>query len=150
MALADGVFVDTIVQALKNLIALDVTGGSPKVAMFTDTLVPDFSQVAPAYGSSPWNANEVTGGSGYTTGGLAVTVTFSELGSQPGTSMLDITTNPAWTTATITNARGFLLYYSGLSNRGLLVRTFGADYSSIAGTFTINIHANGCWNNDLS
>lgn len=149
MALADGVFVDTIVAALKNTIALDVTGGSPKIAMYTDAVVPDFSQVAPAYGSSPWNANEVSG-SGYTAGGLAVTVTFAELGSQPGTSMLDITGAPQWTTATISNARGFLLYYSGLSNRALLVRTFGADYSSIAGSFTINVHANGVWDAELS
>ena len=148
MALSDGVFVDTIVQALTNAIALDVTGGSPKVAMFQDSVTPDFSQVGPAYGSSPWNAGEVSG-SGYTAGGLAVTVTFGELGST-GASMLDITPDPQWTTATITNARGFLLYYSGLSNRGLLVRTFGADYSSIAGDFTVQIHANGAWNNQLS
>lgn len=148
MALANGVFVDTIVAALKNTIALDVTSG-PKLAMFQDSVTPNFSQVGPAYGSAPWNAGEVSG-TGYTAGGLSLaSVVFQELGAVPGTSMLDFT-DPQWTTATITNARGFLVYYPGLSNRGLLVRTFGADYSSIAGTFTITVHANGAWNNQLS
>ena len=46
--------------------------------------------------------------------------------------------DPAWTTATIT-ARGALIYNNTKSNASIAVLDFGSDYTSTAGTFTIQL-----------
>lgn len=142
---SDSWFVDTFVKALNNDIALDLgdaTAGAFKVALFTNSVTPDFSQSNPAYGSSPWNANEVSG-AGYTAGGLALTsVVFEELSGSPRTVRWDFD-NFSWAASTITNARGALFYVTGLSNRAVLLRNFGQDYSTEDGTFAVNLHPDG-------
>ena len=138
-------FVDTQVKALTNVIALnlgDAGAGAFKLALFNNSVTPDASQSNPAYGSSPWNANEVSG-TGYTAGGLALTsVVFEEHPSSAGTIRWDFA-DVSWTSSTIPNARGALFYATGLSNRAVLLRTFGQDYSSQDGTFSINFHGDG-------
>ena len=43
-------FVDTFVKALTNTIALDLSSAAGfKLAMYTNSVVPDFSQANPAY-----------------------------------------------------------------------------------------------------
>lgn len=53
---------------------------------------------------------------------------------------LDFTTDPAWTTATIT-ANGALIYNSSVSNKAVMVLAFGSDITSTAGTFTVTLPA---------
>ncbi len=48
-----------------------------------------------------------------------------------------------WSGSTITAAKGGLFYVPGISNRAVLLRNFGSDYSTNAGVFTVNLHANG-------
>jgi hypothetical protein len=150
VAISNGLFVATYVDALNNDLALDLSSGSAfKLALFTNSLAPDFSQAGAAYNTSPLNTAEVSG-TGYTAGGLALTgAVFEELSGSPGTSRWTFDSPIQWTGSTITNARGGLFYMaSGL--RAVLLRTFGQDYSTQAGTFTINLHSNGVWTNALT
>lgn len=138
-------FVDTQVKSLTNAIALnlaDTSAGAFKLAVFNDTVTPNASQVNPAYGTSPLNTGEVVG-AGYTAGGLALTsVVFEEHPSQAGYIRWKFA-NLSWASSTIPSAKGALIYVPGLSNRGVLFRTFGLEYSSQDGTFALNFHADG-------
>lgn len=138
-------FVDTQVKMFTDAIALNlgsVSAGAFKLALFQDSITPDASQTNPAYGSSPFNAGEALG-TGYTAGGLALTsVVFQEHPSSAGTIRWDFD-NLSWAASTIPNAKGALIYATALSNRAILLRNFGQQYSSQDGTFTINIHSDG-------
>ena len=141
----DGWFNDTLIKALNNTIALDLSNTTPgtyKGALFQSALTPNFSQTNPAYGTSPYDANE-TSGPGYTAGGVSMTVTsFAELAAanKIGWKFSPI----GWTSATIT-ARGLLIYVPGLSNRAVLLRDFGQDYASQDGSFDVTFHTDGAW-----
>ncbi|MEV7013265.1 hypothetical protein [Streptosporangium sp. NPDC051022] len=149
MAVSDGWFVDTFVKALANTIALDLSSASGfKIAMFTNSVVPNFSQTNPAYGSSPWDANEVSG-TGYSAGGATLSVTsFAELVSTPGKAGWKLGT-VSWADSTITGAQGGLIYATGLSNRCVLLRNFGQPYATQGGLFEITFHSDGVWRQGL-
>jgi hypothetical protein len=99
-----------------------------KVAMFTNSITPNFSTDT-AYTSSPYTSNEVSG-TGYTAGGIALTTkTLSE--SPTGTIMFDAD-DSSWATSTITNARCALIYDTTVSSKALALVNFGADYSTSA------------------
>ena len=150
MAISDGVFVATYVDALNNTIALNLSSSSAfKLALFTNSLSPDFSQSGAAYGTSPLNTAEVSG-TGYTAGGVALAgAVFEELSSSPGTSRWTFTSPVQWTSSTLTAVRGGLFYVPGISNRAILLRTFGQDYATQAGDLTINLATAGVWTNAL-
>lgn len=104
-----------------------------KIALFTSTATLDASTTA--YSTT----NEVTG-TGYTAGGA--TLSGFTAGLSGSTAYLDWTTDPSWTTATIT-ARGALIYNSSRSNKAVAVYNFGSDITSTAGTFTVTLPAAG-------
>ena len=108
--------------------------------MFTNSITPNFSTDT-AYAVSPYNANEVSG-TGYTAGGNAVvSPTLTE--SPTGSVMYDLA-DSAWTTSTITNARCLLFYADALAgNNAICLVNFGADYSTSAGTFTVQYASTG-------
>lgn len=142
----DGWFNDTLVKALSNTIALDLsttTPGAFKGALFQDAVVPNFSQTNPAYGSSPWNVSEASG-PGYTAGGLSMTaVSLGEVSgtaNKVGWKLGDI----SWTGATI-EAAGLLIYVPGLSSRAVLLRFFGQSYSSQDGVYSLSFASDGVW-----
>ena len=99
-----------------------------KIALYTSSATLDASTTV--YSST----NEVPNGSGYTTGG--VTLSGFVTSSSGTTAWLDWTTDPSWSTATIT-ARGCLIYNSTQGNKAVAVFDFGSDKISTAGTFTI-------------
>lgn len=142
-----GLFYPTWRDALNGTIVLNLDLETHKVAMFTNTITPNFSTDT-AYGVAPYNANEVSG-TGYTAGGaLLTTTTLSE--SPTGTLMVDAA-DTAWTTSTITNARCALVYADALAgNNAICLVNFGADYSTVAGTFTIQWAAGGVFTIDLT
>jgi hypothetical protein len=74
-------------------------------------------------------------GTGYTAGGN--TLTGNAISSGGTTAWLTFS-DSAWTTATIT-ARGALIYDSSKSNAAIAVLDFGADKTSTAGTFTVQM-----------
>ncbi len=138
---ASGLIVATWLDVLDTTqLALDLDLETHRTALFTNSISNNLSTDT-AYGASPFNANEASG-AGYTAGGaLLTTTTWVESGT-PGTLKWDAD-DVAWTTST-TTARGALIYADALAgNNGILVVNFGADYSTIVGTFTIQWAAGG-------
>ena len=143
-----GLFLPTWIDILDaTQLAVDLSLTTNKVAMITNSITPNFSSDT-AYGVAPYNANEVSG-TGYTAGGAAVaSPTITE--SPTGTLMFALA-DTSWTTSTITNARCALLYADALAgNNAICLVNFGADYSTVAGTFTIQWAAGGMFTIDLT
>lgn len=145
---ASGLFLPTWRDILDaSQLAIDLDAETHKVALYSNSLTPNFSSNT-GYGVSPLDANEVIG-TGWSAGGVALTgTTFTE--SPTGSLMWDATDVTASTT-TITNARGALAYAdASAGNEALLLINFGADYSTVAGTFTIQFASGGLWSWDLT
>ncbi|HEY9369313.1 hypothetical protein [Streptomyces sp.] len=142
----DGWFNDTMVKALSNDIALDLSDTTPgafKAALYEASASPNFSQVSPAYGTAPLDSDE-SSGPGYTAGGADLTVvSFAELAG--ATNKLGWKFDPVeWEESTI-DAAGLLIYVPSLSNRAVLMRYFGQTYGTADGTFSITFHSDGVW-----
>ena len=153
---ASGLYVATWLDALDaTQLALDMSLATHKFALFSNTITPNFNTDT-AFGVSPYDANEVFG-TGWATGGVALSAAGTG-----GTS-----TNPAITGGsgnikydmddvivsgtTLTNARGGLLYADALAgNNAICLINFGADYSTVAGTFTITWNAAGVFYIDVT
>ena len=104
-----------------------------KMALYTSTATND--KTTTAYSAT----NEVTG-TGYVAGGTTMagfTVSIST-----DTAYIDWTTDPSWTTATIT-AASCLIYNSSVANQALCVIDFGGNFTATAGTFTVQLPAPG-------
>ena len=99
-----------------------------KIALYTNSATLDATTTA--YSAT----NEVVG-TGYTAGGNTLT---GNAISYSGTTAWITFSDSAWTTATIT-ARGALIYDSSKSNAAIAVLDFGADKTSTAGTFTVQM-----------
>ena len=99
-----------------------------KIALYTNSATLDATTTI--YTTS----GEVVG-TGYTAGGN--TLTGNAISSDGTTAWLTFS-DSAWTTATIT-ARGALIYDSSKSNAAIAVLDFGADKTSTAGTFTVQM-----------
>ena len=104
-----------------------------KIALYTNVATLDATTTVYA------TTNEVVG-TGYTAGGLTLAGYTSGLSGS--TAYITWTTNPSWTSATIT-ARGCMIYDSTTANKTVAVYDFGADVSSTSGTFTITLPAAG-------
>lgn len=110
------------------------TGDTFLLALYTSAAT--LNAATTAYTTS----NEVASGSGYTTGGQALTPVNP---SVSGTTALTDFADETFTAATIT-ARGALIYNStpnttsvSLTNPSVIVLDFGSDKTSTAGDFTI-------------
>jgi hypothetical protein len=145
---ASGMYVLTWIDVLDTTqLALDLDLETHKMAMFTNTITPNFSTDT-AFGVAPYNANEVSG-TGYTAGGTVVTTTaVSE--SPTGTLMWDAA-DTSWGSSTITNARAGLIYADALAgNNAICLLNFGADFSTVNGTFLVQYASGGILNIDLT
>ena len=145
---ASGLFVATWTDVLDTTqLAIDLDLETHKVAMFTNTITPNFSTDT-AYAVAPYNANEVSG-TGYTAGGTVLTTTA--LSESPTGSIMYDAADTSWAASTITNARCALIYAEALAgNNALVLVNFGADYSTSSGTFTIQWAAAGIFAWDLT
>lgn len=142
MTMASGLYVATVRDSVKNTIALDVTSVLNKVAMYTNVLTPNFNSDPSSYSAT----NEVTG-TGYTAGGIVIA--SPTLVISLGNLVFDIA-DSAWAGSTITNAHGATIYADALTPKANIVTVdFGADFSTVAGTFTIQWPAGGVWSLDL-
>jgi hypothetical protein len=142
MTAASGLYVATVRDSLKNVIALDVSSTLCKVAMYTNSLTPNFNADPASYSTT----NEVSG-TGYTAGGIVIASPTMTISS--GNLVFDIA-DSAWASSTITNARQASIYADALAPKALIVTIdFGADFSTVAGTFTIQWPAGGVWSLDL-
>lgn len=100
----------------------------------------------PGYASDPatWtNANEVTGGANWPTGGInLVTGTYAPTLTNvtPGTTMMwDMNNISIATTTTTAAAYGAYIYAAGLSPKANIIGVWfgGTGYSTVSGTFAI-------------
>ena len=137
---ASSLAIVTFVGLHKQTIALNLDAETHKAALFTNSVVAPNLITDTAYGTSPWNANEVPNGSGYTTGGVTViNTTFGHISvGNCGWDMDDL----VWTGATFTT-RGALYYAAALASQIIYAQTFGADFAPAGGTFTVVEPTNG-------
>jgi hypothetical protein len=146
---ASGVFVLTMIDVFDTTqLALDLDLETHKLALFTNSITPNFSTDT-AYGVAPYNANELPATGGYTTGGFVITTT-TVTESPTGTIMWDAAD---WTqsSTTWTNARAGLAYADALAgNNAICLVNFGADFSTVAGTFTVQWASGGIFNWDVT
>lgn len=128
-------------------LAIDLSLSTYKIAMFTNTITPNYSTDT-AYNVAPYNANQVSG-AGYTAGGVVVaSPTVTE--SPAGAIMYDLA-DTQWTSSTITNARFALYYADALAGKNAICGVnLGADYSTVAGTFLIQWAAAGMFAVDIT
>ena len=138
---ASGLFIATLTDVLDTTqLAIDLDLDTHRCAMFTNTITPNFSTDT-AYNVTPYDANEVSG-AGYTGGGELLTGTA--LSESPTGSIMWDATDVQWTSSTITNARGVLIYADALvGNNAICLLDFGADFSTNNGTFLITWAATG-------
>lgn len=145
---ASGLYIATIQDIFDTTqLAVDWDAENHKIALYTNSLTPNFSTDV-GYSASPYTSNEVSGG-GYSAGGQALTGTaFSE---SPTGTLKWAADNMQWTSSTITNAKCAFIYANSLTNKNALVLVnFGADYSTVSGTFLITWNAAGVWTVDLT
>ena len=105
-------------------------GNTLKIALYTSSA--SLGATTTAYTTS----NEVSG-TGYTAGGATLSSQAVAFDSSNNVAYFDAA-DPAFTTATIT-ARGALIYNNSKSNASIAVLDFGSDFTSTAGTFTIQL-----------
>lgn len=144
---ASGLYVATFVDVLDTTqLALDLDLETHKGALFSNTITPNFTTDT-AYGAAPYDANEVTG-TNWAAGGVALTGTT--VTGAAGTLTLDAT-DVSVASTTISGARCYLLYADALAgNNAILLVNFGADYSTVNGTFAITWDAAGLATIDLT
>ena len=107
------------------------TSGAFKIALYTNAASLDATTTA--YTST----GEVVA-SGYTAGGLALTIAQAPTVGNSGNTAYISFNNAVWTSAL--TARGALIYQSGGGNPAVCVLDFGADKTSIT-TFTVQFPA---------
>lgn len=100
-----------------------------KIALYTSLAT--LGATTTAYSTT----NEVVG-VGYTAGGM--TLSGFSVTTSGTTAVLDWTTDPLWTGATIT-ARGALIYNSSKSNKAVYVLDFGTDKISTSSGFAVTL-----------
>lgn len=141
-----GLFVATFIDVLDaTQLAVDLSLTTNKWALFTNSITPNYTTDT-AYGVAPYNANEVSG-TGYTAGGTVVA--SPTLTGSSGIMTYD-QADTSWSSSTITNARGALLYADALAgNNAICLVDFGADYSTNNGQFLITWNASGVFTVDF-
>ena len=107
------------------------TSGSFKIALYTNAASLDASTTA-------YTATGEVVATGYTAGGLALTIAQAPTVGSSGTTAYISFNNAVWTSAL--TARGALIYQSGSGNPAVCVLDFGADKTS-ATTFTVQFPA---------
>jgi hypothetical protein len=144
MAVSAGAFYLTARDIYMNDTAIDMVADSLKMALFTNTISPNFDTNT-AYAVAPFNANEV---------GTA-TVLGSPAFSVIATNKLKFTSSAvAFPSATFSGARGGLIYddtiTTPVADPALFLINFGADFGVTAGVLTVTPHTDGWWNRQLT
>lgn len=141
---ASGLYVATFLDVFDDtVLGINLNNETYKVAMYTNSLTPNFST------DSAYSATNEVSGTGYTAGGATVTTTT--ITETPTGTMRWDAADPQWNSSTIANARCGVFYADALTPKRLIaLLNFGLDYSSTSGTFTITIDANGIFNIDLT
>jgi hypothetical protein len=143
MTMASGVYGLFLRDAIRNTKAFALNASDTvKWQFVSDAYTPDFN----AHDEEVDITNEVTG-TGYTSGGETLGSPTFNLSS--GFDIFD-GTDVSLSNTTLTNVRGVVGFDDTIANDPLLwATTFGADYSTVNGTFAITWSSNGIWRIDF-
>jgi len=132
---ASGLYVKTWIDILDTTqMAIDLDLETHKLALYTDTLTPNYST------GTVYSATNEVSSTNYTAKGKAITTT-TVTESPAGTIMWDAD-DVSWTPVTFT-AHGGIIHAAALTEELIVGITFGADYTATAGTFTVTWNALG-------
>lgn len=135
-----GLFFATWRDALKNVIALDLTATGNNIALSGTAETPDYIS---ATDPSTWTtANEVTGGANWPTGGINLsTASYAPTVTQSPskTLMWDMNNISIAATTTTAPAFGAYIYANGLAPKAKIIGVYfgGTGYTTVAGIFAI-------------
>jgi hypothetical protein len=152
-----GLYVLTFRDALDTSnLGIDLLLTTHKFALFNDTVAPNFDTDT-AYGVAPYNANEVSGGAGWPSGGVALSAAAAGSTSTAPTwglgnagqlkyDMGDVSV----ANTSLTSAMGALLYADALAgNEAICLIDFVTAATTSSGTFGITWDALGVFTIDL-
>lgn len=146
MAMASGLFGLTFRDALLNDTALNLDTDTIKYQFVADAYTPNFD----THDAEGDITNEATG-TGYTTGGEALSTPTLAVSS--GFLVFDAV-DVSLSTTTLASVRGVVLFddtiTTPVADPLVAAVTFGADYSTTAGTFAITWSASGIWRIDYT
>jgi len=128
-----------ITQTLTDTFLQDCLDGAQNLGDGGDTLKIALYTSSATLGSttSAYTATNEVSGTGYTAGGATLASQAVAYDATNKVAFFDAA-DPAFTTATIT-ARGALIYNNSKSNASIAVLDFGSDFTSTAGTFTVQL-----------
>ena len=128
-----------ITQTLTDTFLQDCLDGAHNLGNGGDTLKIALYTSSATLGSttSAYTATNEVSGTGYTAGGATLASQAVAYDATNQVAFFDAA-DPAFTTATIT-ARGALIYNNTKSNASIAVLDFGSDFTSTAGTFTVQL-----------
>ena len=146
MAMASGIFGVFVKDALTNTKAFALNASDTvKYQFVADAYTPNFD----THDEEADITNEVTG-TGYTTGGESLVTPVCNLTVTTGFVTFDAD-NISLATTTLASVRGIVTLDFTLAGQPLLhAVTFGADYSTTAGTFAVTWAATGIWRVDYA
>jgi hypothetical protein len=128
-----------ITQTLTDTFLQDCLDGAHNLGNGGDTLKIALYTSSATLGAttSAYTATNEVSGTGYTAGGATLASQAVAYDATNQVAFFDAA-DPAFTTATIT-ARGALIYNNTKSNASIAVLDFGSDFTSTAGTFTVQL-----------
>lgn len=140
---ASGLFYPTFEDMLDDDSQIALDTATHKVALFTNsTTAPNFGTNT-AYGSAPFNANEV----GSPSGGVALTSVTVSLDTSAGVKLKFDAADTAWSSQTINGIRGALIYVDSITtpvaDPVLCLVNLGSDYNVTSGVFTLQWASGG-------
>lgn len=150
---ASGLYVANFIDILDaTQLAIDLSLTSHKLALLSNAATPNFSTDA------SWNNTNEVSGTGWATGGVALSAAASGGGStsptlteSPTGSIMYDMGDVSVSGTTLTNARAVRLYADALAGDNLIVLiNFGGDYSTNAGIFGIAWAATGVFALDIT
>lgn len=156
-----GLYVQTMIALLKQTALTGETRGTGvfltttnKIALHSNSLTDGTTPINFSLATPTWvNTSEVSG-TGWAAGGVALsaaaaggTSTSPTLTESPTGSLMYDMADISVATTTLTAARGCIIYADAISatitDANVIAITFGADFSTVAGTFAITWDALG-------
>lgn len=118
------------------------TGHAFLLALGKASPVGTYDATTTNYSTLTGNSDELPAGSGYSTGGYAITAANNVTPLSSGTTAYTTPgVNPSWTSATFSTS-GCIMYNSTSGNRAAYVGSFGGIQTVSAGTFTVLMPTN--------
>lgn len=164
-----GLYLTPIIEMLKDTAVTGTGGGdyrlaTAKIALHSNSLTQGTAPINYSAATATWaNTNEVSG-TGWAAGGVllsaaaagatSVVPTLAE--GTTGSVRYDHTNDVSVAGTTLVNARGCIIYLDSITAPSALIDamivavTFGADYSTTAGTFAITWSATGIFEIDVT